>query len=256
MGDRPDFADVRGQDDALRSIALAVVQRRGVLMLGPTSSGRTMIARRCPALLGPLSDHERTWLEAEYGAIEMCPTRGITERPFRAPHHTISQAALASGQLAWGAVKPVSAACRCGQIVPTRSCLYHTLPKGPVPPVGEARLARFGVLFLDEVVEFRLTAIEALCHTLREMGDTAPVVIASSSRCPCGWNSGPWAPYARACLCSGATVARYMRGVEVMAAALGLDQVVDVRPVDLATMREPGTFTTESLRDYALQSTR
>lgn len=245
---RRDFSDVRGNEDAVLTVARAVIRRQGAILLGPPGTGKTMIAVRTPALLGPLTDHQRAWLTAEYEGVRVCPDGGITDRPFRAPHHTISIAALTAGRMPWGACdRPIEPACRCKQTVPDRPCLFHTLPRGRVPQAGEVRLARFGILYLDEVGEFHRSAIEQLRVALDEMGDSAPVVLAGSVRCPCGWRESS----VRECTCTERMVARFWARVEWAVIKLGLDYVASVEPVTLDQMRVdgPGSHTTAALRE-------
>jgi magnesium chelatase family protein len=127
-------------------------ERIMLVLKGAPGVGRTMLARRIPGLMPPLTDHERRWLTAEYEA--MWPRPDIRERPFRAPHHTVSQAALA------GHSRGIRA--------------------------GEVDLARFGVLFLDEIHEFERTALQMLLFRHLAMRG-APLLVASALPCPCGF---------------------------------------------------------------------
>ncbi len=242
-----DFSDVRGNDDAVTSLACAVIARCPVMLIGPPGAGKTMIAARAPGLLGPLSEHERAWLVAEYDG------RGIgwsdpTERPFRAPHYTISTAALTSGRMPWSATeRPLVSACRCKQTLADRPCMFHTLPVPRVPHAGEVRLARFGVLLLDEIVEFTRASLESLRESLREMGATAPVVIAAGQGCPCGW-SGSWPSVStRSCTCTDDQRRAYTARIDRSLATLGIDRSIPVHPVPLADVRDtpPGRSTAE-----------
>ena len=133
-----DFADVRGQEAAKRAIALAAAGGHNVLLIGPAGSGKTMMARAMPGILPPLTQEESLEVTRIYSSIGAVP-RGaglIRERPFRAPHHSASSAAIVGG--------------------------------GSVPRPGEVSLAHHGVLFLDELPEFPRAALECLREPLED----------------------------------------------------------------------------------------
>ena len=245
-----DFSDIRGQDQAIDAVVDAVRDRAPLLLSGPPGTGKTMIARRLPGLLPELTDHERIWIRAEFQYLDQYRGQAI-ERPFRAPHHTISAAALTSGRPLYGETLPaVQVTCRCKQAINDR-CQWHTLPRAIVPTAGEARLARFGVLFLDELHEFTRAAIDGLARTMREMGDQAPYLVASANPCACGWRGFS----VRECTCSDATVARHVERVQSACSQLRIVRRVDIGPVTLHDLRAlPPGRTTAELR--ALAETR
>jgi magnesium chelatase family protein len=182
----PDFSDVKGQQQVKRALEVAAAGAHSVLMLGPTGTGKSMLAARFPGILPPLSDNEAL----EVAAIHSVATAGFDaarwgERPFRAPHHSASAPALVGG--------------------------------GNLPRPGEISLAHHGVLFLDELPEFDRDVLEAL----REPLESGRVSIARAARqaqfparfqlvaamnpCPCGHcgdRSGR-------CRCTPERIARY-----------------------------------------------
>jgi magnesium chelatase family protein len=180
----PDLADVRGQDDAKRALEIAAAGGHNLLMIGPPGAGKTMLARRLPGMLPPPSFEEALEVTQVHSAAGIGNGRLAEERPFRAPHHTISAQGLVGG--------------------------------GQRPMPGEITLAHRGVLFLDELPEFARAAVDALRQPLEDGRVTImrgqrtldfpanATVVAACNRCPCA------RPPDR-CSCTGLELSRYRR---------------------------------------------
>ncbi|TWT76862.1 Competence protein ComM [Posidoniimonas polymericola] len=183
-----DFADVRGQEMAKRAMTIAAAGNHNLLMLGPPGSGKTMLAKRAPTILPDLSADESIDTTRIYSAVGRLEEGQalMAQRPFRAPHHTISNAGLVGG--------------------------------GSTPSPGEISLAHHGVLFLDELPEFNRQTLEVLRQPLEDGHVTISralasnrfpadfMLIASLNPCPCGYRNDP----RRECHCSVMQVERYM----------------------------------------------
>jgi magnesium chelatase family protein len=249
-----DFAEVRGQSDAIGAVVEAVATRRPLLLQGPPGVGKTMIARRIPTILPALSALESAWIRAEHEGLGMeyrttdgalAFATGTASRPFRAPHHTVSAQAMTGARVkahtpSCPAIptmhRPRPTPCTCGHPLTARA--------------GECDLARFGVLYLDEVPEFTRQTAAAGGERLRRMGATAPLLVASAARCPCGWQ-GAIAP-ARECTCTDEMIERWQARQRTILGALSGEAwiVAEVRSMGLADLRAgaPGP-TSASLRD-------
>ncbi len=182
-----DFADIRGQEQTKRALEIAAGGNHNVLLQGPPGVGKTLLARAMPAILPPLMPDEALEVTRIYSVADMIPNGEplVQYRPFRAPHHTISQAGLVGG--------------------------------GSVPRPGEISLAHRGVLFLDEFPEFGQKALEVLRQPLEDKVVTISrasgtltfpanfLLVAAQNPCPCGYHGDTL----RACTCTPALISRY-----------------------------------------------
>lgn len=208
-----DFADVKGQAYVKRALEIAAAGGHNVIMIGAPGSGKTMLARRMPSIMPPMTldeSLETTKIHSVAGKIGS--ERGlITTRPFRAPHHLTSQVALIGG--------------------------------GQSPQPGEVSLANNGVLFLDEMPEFGRNVLEVLRQPLEDRHITISrakysvdyparfTLVASMNPCPCGYYNHP----TKECTCSAAAVHRYMAHISGPLMDR-IDIHVEVVPVSIAEM--------------------
>ncbi len=203
-----DFADVKGQAHVKRALEIAAAGGHNVLMIGSPGSGKTMLARRMPTILPPLTPDEALETTEIHSVAGLSQIAGLmTRRPFRAPHHTISQVALIGG--------------------------------GQSPHPGEVSLAHNGVLFLDELPEFGRSALEVLRQPLEEKRITVAraryrvlypanfTLIAAMNPCPCGYYNHP----TKECTCSPGSVHRYMGRISGPLMDR-IDMHIEVTPVD------------------------
>jgi len=182
-----DFAEVMGQELVKRALEVAAAGGHNLLMVGPPGSGKTMLARRLPGILPPMALAEAIETTKVYSVVGMLQKSQalVTRRPFRSPHHTISDAGLIGG--------------------------------GHIPRPGEVSLAHNGVLFLDELAEYKKHVLEVLRQPLEDKTVTISraastltypssfMFVAAMNPCPCGFLSDP----KHACRCTGTQIHRY-----------------------------------------------
>jgi len=227
-----DFSEVKGQQNVKRAIEIAVSGGHNIVMIGAPGSGKTMIARRIPTILPPLTLSESLETTKIHSIVGKLQEEGlITERPFRAPHHTISDVALVGG--------------------------------GSYPQPGEISLAHNGILFLDELPEFKRTVLEVLRQPLEDRVITISrskytmnypanfMLVAAMNPCPCGYYNHP----EKECVCSVGAIQKYLHRLSGPL----LDRIdihLEVTPVPIDKLSSAEAGETSAVIRNRVQTTR